>query len=319
MRALTLLPLLLLAGTVTMAAPAGPRPVSAGPSVPARFELSAAQTWHLDPPGRDRFDASALLLLPDGALLTVNDKAPGIFRIRFGANGAAALEPLPDVLTPNQLAPLAARKSGNYDCEGLARDDQGRLYVSEESERWILRFDPQTKSVEPLAIDWTPVRKWFSADRNASFEGVAVGGGTLYVANERAIGRIITVDLATLKVTGSFQVTPIGLPARDVHYSDLSWFADELWVLCRESRCVLRVNPATHKVLAQFDYLALETAPESAYAHPYPYGFVEGLAVDAHSIWLCVDNNGFPRVADKQDRRPTLWRCERPDVAEKPK
>ena len=319
MRVLALLPLLLLAGTGTGAAPAGSRPATAGPTGPAHHELFAAQTWHLDPPGRDRFDASALLLLPDGSLLTVNDKAPGIFQIQFGSNDSAALVPLRETLTPAQLAPLAARKSGNYDCEGLARDDRGRLYISEESERWILRFDPQTGSVERLAIDWTPVEKWFSADRNASFEGVAVGGETLYVANERKIGRIITVDLATLKVTGSFQVTPIGLPARDVHYSDLSWFADELWVLCRESRCVLRVNPATHKVLAQFDYLALETAPKNAYAHPYPYGFVEGLAVDAHNIWLCVDNNGFPRVADRQDRRPTLWRCERPDVAGRPK
>lgn len=280
---------------------------------PARYTLSAAQTWHPDPPARGRFDASALLLQPDGSLLTVNDKAPGLFRIDFATNGTAAIVALSEAMTKAQLAPLAATKHGAYDCEGLARDAQGRLYISEESERWILRFDPQTKAVERLAIDWKPVRKWFSSDPNASFEGVAVGGDTLYVANEREIGRLITVDLATLKVTGSFQVTPIGLPARDVHYSDLSWFDGELWVLCRESRCVLQVDPATQKVLAQFDYLEIETSRENAYSHPYPYGFTEGLAVDAKNIWLIVDNNGFPRVADSKDRRPTLWRCERPD------
>ena len=116
-----------------------------------------------------------------------------------------------------------------------------------------------------------------------------------------------------MKVTGSFQVTPLGNPARDVHYTDLCWFDGELWVLCRESRCVLRVDPEKRRVLAQFDYLELETARENAYSHPYPYGFVEGLAVDADNIWLVVDNNGFPRVADPKDRRPTLWRCPRPD------
>ena len=278
-----------------------------------QYTLHAAQTWQLDLPGKGRFDASALLLRPDGSLLTVNDKVPGIFQIQFATNGTAALVALPDALTSAQLAPFAAEKFGAYDCEGLAQDDAGRIYVSEEANRWILRYDPKAKTVERLAIDWRPVRKWFSSDRNASFEGVAVGGAQLYVANEREIGRIIVVDLATLKVTGSFQVTPIGMPARDVHYADLSWFDGELWVLCRESRCVLRVNPTTHKVLAQFDYLDLETAPENAYSHPYPYGFVEGLAVDAQNIWLCVDNNGFPRVADKKDRRPTLWRCPRPD------
>lgn len=278
-----------------------------------QFNLKAAQTWHLDLPGKGRFDASALLLRPDGTLLTVNDKVTGLFEIRFATNGTALLAPLPEALTAAQLAPFAAEKFGAYDCEGLAQDSEGRIYVSEEANRWILRYDPKLNTVERLAIDWAPVRKWFSSDRNASFEGIAVGGDQIYVANEREIGRIIVVDLPTLKVTGSFQVTPIGLPARDVHYSDLSWFDGELWVLCRESRCVLRVNPTTHKVLAQFDYLDLETSPENAYAHPYPYGFVEGLAVDAQNIWLCVDNNGFPRVADKKDRRPTLWRCPRPD------
>ena len=157
------------------------------------------------------------------------------------------------------------------------------------------------------------MKRWFSSDKNASFEGIAVGGGLLYVANEREVGRIITVDLATMKVVDSFQVTPIGNPARDVHYSDLCWADGELWVLCRESRCVLRVDPRTRRVLAQFDYLELETSRQNAYAHPYPYGFVEGLAVDAENIWLMVDNNGFPRVADATDRRPTLWRCPRPD------
>jgi uncharacterized protein YjiK len=289
-------------------------PVNAAPRAKtARYTLTAAQTWQPNPPGRGRFDASALLLQPDGSLLTVNDKAPGLFRIEFATNGTATLVALPEAFTTAQLAALAPKKNGSYDCEGLARDGRGRIYVSEESERWILRFDPAGKTVERLAIDWKPVQSWFSADRNASFEGVAVGGDTLYVANEREIGRIITVDLNTLKVTGSFQVTPIGLPARDVHYSDLSWFDGELWVLCRESRCVLRVDPTRQKVLAQFDYLELETSPANAYSHPYPYGFVEGLAVDARNIWLIVDNNGFPRVADSKDRRPTLWRCERPD------
>jgi hypothetical protein len=287
-------------------------PGSVAVEKPVKYTLHAAQTWHIDLPQGARFDASALLLQPDGALLTVNDKTPGVWQIILGEGGAATLKPL-DILNAGRLARLTPAKTGPWDCEGLARDAAGRIYVCDESDRWIVRQDPATGVVERLEIDWSPVKRWFSADRNASFEGIAVGGDILYVANEREIGRIILVDLATLKVRDSFQVTPIGLPARDVHYSDLCWFEDALWVLCRESRCVLRVDPRRRAVTAQFDYFDIETARVNAYAHPYPYGFVEGLAVDTHSIWLCVDNNGFPRVADRADRRPTLWRCDRPD------
>ncbi len=285
------------------------------PSAPIRHSLRAGQTWRLDLPDEARFDASALLLLPDGALLTVNDKVPGVYRIEFGPeNGTTRVVVLPDAFTLRQLAPLVAEKPrGHFDFEGLARDEAGRLLVCEEGRRWILRLDPRTKTVERLPIDWAPVAKWFSADPNASFEGLAVGGGKLYVANERSVGRIIVVDLATLKISDDFQVSPIGRAAHDIHYTDLCWFGGELWVLCRESRCVLRVNPSTHAVLAEFDYAKIETAPANRYAHPYPFGFVEGLAVDADNIWLAVDNNGFPRVADRNDRRPTLWRCPRPD------
>ncbi len=305
-----LLTLILGAGCATSGQSASERPTT-----PIRHPLRAAQTWRLDSPGEVRFDASALLLLPDGALLTVNDKVPGVYRIEFGAqDGTARLVALPDAFTPRQLAPLVGEKSpGRFDFEGLARDEAGRLLVCEEGRRWILRLDPRSKTVERLPLDWTPVAKWFNAEPNASFEGLAVGGGQLYVANERSVGRIIVVDLATLKIVDDFQVAPIGRAARDIHYTDLCWFGSELWVLCRESRCVLRVNPVTHAVLAEFDYAGIETAPLNWYAHPYPFGFVEGLAVDAENIWLAVDNNGFPRGADRNDHRPTLWRCPRPD------
>jgi hypothetical protein len=123
------------------------------------------------------------------------------------------------------------------------------------------------------------------------------------------------VDAVSLKVERDFQVRPPDVQAADVHYSDLCWHAGHLWVLCRESRCVLQVDAAKEKVLASFDYEAIERDPQNAYAHPFPYGFVEGLLVEADQLWLMVDNNEFPRVADKNDRRPQLWRCPRPDLS----
>lgn len=304
--------LLVAFGGVVLPLQAAPQLFRKAEATTPRYTLQAARTWHLELPGGARFDASGLLLWPDGSLLTVNDKTPGVWRIELGEGDHATLKST-GWLTAQRLAPMAAEKTGPWDCEGLARDAAGRIYVCDESDRWIVRQDPVSGAVDRLPIDWTPVKRWFGADRNASFEGIAVGGGILYVANEREIGRIIEVDLATMQVRGSFQISPIGVTARDVHYTDLCWFEDSLWVLCRESRCVLRVDPSRRLVLAQFDYFELETSKANAYAHPYPYGFVEGLAVDKDSIWLCVDNNGFPRVADRNDHRPTLWRCDRPD------
>jgi hypothetical protein len=108
----------------------------------------------------------------------------------------------------------------------------------------------------------------------------------------------------------------VDCPAHDIHYTDLCWYAGDLWVLCRESHCVLQVNPKNHKVLAEFDYSDLELSRDTAYFNPYPgYGFFEGLAVDATHIWLAIDNNGFPRIAAPKDTRPSLYRCPRPDVA----
>ncbi len=279
-----------------------------------RYTLHAAEAWQLTPPGGGRFDASALLELPEGDLLTLSDRGATIYRIVFrpGTN-AADLVVVPDCFTTAQLAPFAAEKFERYDCEGIGRDEAGRLYVCEEANRWVLRWDPRTKNVERLNIDWSPVRRFFSTDRNASFEGVAAGGGKLYVANERSVGRIIVVDLSSLRVVDDFTVSRAGSSARDVHYTDLCLFEGSLYALLRESGVVLRIDPATHKVLTEYDYNELEHSPEYDYRRIYPTGTMEGLAVDRDFIWLATDNNGQGRVRYPRDIRPTLFKCPRPD------
>src|SRR5262249_27451684 len=151
--------------------------------------------------------------------------------------------------------------------------------------------DPGRRQVERLAIDWAPVKRYFDTfDRNASFEGIAVAQGRVYLANERQLGRIIVVDLASLRVVDDFVVRPEGSTARDTHYSDLSWFDGLLYVLLRESRCILAVSPATHKVQAEYSFKEMERAPEVLYHSLYPAGQMEGLAVEQDYFWLVTDN-----------------------------
>jgi hypothetical protein len=280
-----------------------------------RHALQADARWLLQPPRAERFDASALLHLPDGTLLTVSDRGADLFRIAFRAvTNVADLVPWPRAFTPAQLAPLAPRKRGRYDAEGLARDEAGRLYLCEEADRWLLRWDPATDAVERLAVDWAPVRRWFHpTDRNASFEGVAAGGGKIFVANERQTGRLIVLEAATLRIVDDFAPRPSGSTAADTRYSDLCWAEDSLWVLLRDARKVLRVDPAARRVLAEFDYGAVERDPAWAYGAVHAPGLMEGLSVTADAFWLVTDNNGLGRRADLSDARPTLFRCPRPD------
>jgi hypothetical protein len=292
-------------------------PVVAGAAEgpPAPQPLRAEAFWLLEPPKGERFDASALLLQPDGTLLTVNDRGAGVYRIQFrSGTNVADLVPLPDSFTAGQLAPWTPEKVGRWDCEGLARDEQGRLYLCEEANRWILRWDARTKSVERLAIDWSPVKSHFAADLNASFEGIAVGDGKLYVANERQRGRLIVVDLATLRVERHFQVSYSASRALDTHYSDLSWHDGALWVLLRESSAVLQVDPRRETVLAEYSFRDLERRKEVIYTGRYPTGTMEGLAVDDEFLWLVTDNNGESRWSAPGDIRPTLFQCRRPDA-----
>jgi len=278
-----------------------------------RYTLRAERIWQLNLPKGERFDASGLAFTAQGDLLTISDRGPTVYRIKFLENtNAADLIEVPNCFTPAQLQPFAHEKIDRYDTEGVALDEQGRIYICEEANRWVLRCDPAAGSVERFAIDWSPVKKYFDpGDLNASFEGVTVANGRLYVANERQLGRIIVVDLASLRVIDDFVVRPAGSNARDIHYSDLSWFDGVLYALLRESRCVLAINPADHRVLAEYNFKEMEREPDVLYRSLLPTGQMEGLAVDREYFWLVTDNNGTARARHPGDIRPTLFKCRR--------
>ncbi len=278
-----------------------------------RHRLIAAQITSLNLPDKNNFDASGLYLLDSGELLTLRNAHDSIlYRIDFQpGNKEANLIPFNDCFKKDKLRALAADKN-NFDSEGIARDGQGRFYICEERRRNIFRCDPVTGLMELLEIDWSPVKDYFSPiESNASFEGIAIGKGKLYVANERSSAVIIEVDISSLRVKKHFVVQPAKSSFFGLHYSDLCWFEDKLWILCRQHRVVLKLDPATHRVLDEFDYGDIEES--LGYRTGLPVGLMEGLAVSKDSIWIVTDNNGDPRGRTGNDKRPTLVRCPRPD------
>jgi hypothetical protein len=283
------------------------------PFAPARYVLSAERTWQLNSPDLGRFDASGLAFTASSDLITVNDRGPEIYKIVLSTNSSANLKPL-GILTLAQVLRLPDAYVSRFDTEGVAVDADGNIYTCEESRRWVLRYDLAKRSISHLQIDFSSVAKYFSLDRNASFEGIAIGNGKLYLANERDRPRIIVVDLSTLKIIDDFEVTATWVAFGGPHYSDLSWFEAALYILDRNHRAILKVDPPTHKVLAEYSFERMELAPEDAYKTHFPTGTMEGLAVDAKYFWLVTDNNGLPRIKYPADIRPTLFRCLRPDA-----
>lgn len=267
----------------------------------------------LNLPQNKPFDASGLYLLESGELLTQRNSVDSLlYRVDFlpGAR-EANLTPYTGCFAAEKLRALTADGKG-FDCEGIARDAQGRFYLCEERRRWILRCDPASGTTDRLEIDWSPVKEYFSSiEPNASFEGVAIGNGVLYVANERSSPLIIEVDLKTLRVRKSFLVQSAKSSFFGLHYSDLCWFENYLWVLCRQHRVILKVDPKLRNVVAEYDYADIESS--LGYRTGLPVGIMEGLAISKDSIWIVTDNNSDPRGRTGNDKRPTLVRCPRPD------
>lgn len=272
------------------------------------FTLKADASWQLNM--KERMDASALAFY-QGRLLTVNDRDGKFYELFPGTNGIAELKQT-ELFSKEKLTQAAPKRASRYDCEGIAVDAAGNLYVSEELQRTIFKSAPGGTQVEALRIDWTPVRKFFGADANASFEGIAIGGGRIYVANERSSARIIVVDFESKAVVDNFFVDSEGFAFGGPHYTDLAFTEDRLFILNRNHRCIIEVEPERKRVLAEYSFAQMELAEEVAYRSDYPTGAMEGLAVDDDYFWLITDNNGKGRFKYPDDTRPTLFRCKRP-------
>src|SRR5262245_12161057 len=89
-------------------------------SIP-RHILTADATWQINLPNFERFDASGLAFTSTGALLTINDRGPEIYRIALGTNSSADLKLL-GIFSRAELYRLPEAGNIRFDTEGVAVD-----------------------------------------------------------------------------------------------------------------------------------------------------------------------------------------------------
>jgi len=273
---------------------------------PTEF-LEVEASWRLQSPD-GRFDASGIERGPKGDLLVVRDSELAVYAVRFQeASDVAALVKLARYGVEADDLDVG---SSRFDIEGLALDSSGILYACDEFERRVLRFSSQGQ-LDSIPIDLEATAEFFSkTDVNASFEGIAIGDGHLYLANERNRGRLIDLDLKTGELLSSFVCKTGTSIWPDTHYSGLDWHNGKLFALVREEQAIIEIDPEGKTVDRVFRYHGIEFDKQHRYRTLVPFaGVMEGLLIEADVFWLLTDNNGQARFADKTDSRPTLFKC----------
>ncbi len=282
--------------------------VGKSPFPTVALELEGA--WRLDAPVR-RFDASGIERGPKGDLLVVRDAELAVYAVRFNASPSTArlVKHARYVVDPKKLTVGGSR----FDVEGLAIDPQGILYACDERERRVLRFTARGK-MDRVSLDFSQIQQYFSEHEvNASFEGIAIGPTSIFLANERSRGRLFEWDLRTGRLLHDFLSRTGTSVWPDAHYSGLDWHDGKLYALLREEQSVVEIDAQTREVLRVFRYNAIEFDPQHRYRTAVPFvGVMEGILVEGDVVWLVADNNGEGRYANRADRRPSLFKCRIP-------
>lgn len=278
----------------------------ATPKYPTDF-LEVESSWRLSSPA-GRFDASGIERGPDGNLLVVRDSELAVYAVQFQeGSDVASLVRHARFVVPKEDLDVGSER---FDIEGLAMDSLGTLYVCDEYARRVLRYSARGK-LDSIPLDLSSAAEFFSkTDVNASFEGIAIGGGRLFLANERNRGRLIELDLKTGAFQSSFVCQTGTSIWPDTHYSGLDWHDGKLFALIREEQAIIEIDPKGKTVSRVLRYHGVEFDKQHRYRTLVPFaGVMEGLLVEEEVFWLLTDNNGQARFADKTDSRPTLFKC----------
>ncbi|MCO4754472.1 MAG: SdiA-regulated domain-containing protein, partial [Bacteriovoracaceae bacterium] len=129
---------------------------------------------------------------------------------------------------------------------------------------------------------------------NAGLEGIAIDceNQTLYLAQERSPRAIVVVNLNTLKVE---KIGSTKIIKENIHpdYADLFFNNNALYVLERNMRRILKLDPKSLEVIQSVSYASLgpQLQIQDLYNTGEPYGLAEALYMSDRHIFIGLDNN----------------------------
>lgn len=204
--------------------------------------------------------------------------------------------------------------------KGIAVDGKDDLILLSGSACRMLKVASNGKSEwEGPGLLESGVEKGLFAGENSGAEGIAaVGEGKFLVAASREPRGLLRVNLAGAKpAINAFQLdkSRIPLPAgrRKPDFTDLAQDQGGTWALeaAADAVCLLKWGGQDYSEGEYWTFGDVANDPKYRYMG-LKMGLARGLAIDAHSIYVVLDNKGVARQSDSADKRPLLLVFKRP-------
>jgi hypothetical protein len=203
---------------------------------------------------------------------------------------------------------------------GISADKSGDLYLASSQACRIMKVekDGDAEWEGPSLLE-AGSEKGLFAGENSGIEGVVPAGkGKFMIAAAREPRGILDLDLSgkgAVITAWLADKTKLTLPAgrRKPDFADLAEDRGQIWALCANSDAICQVkwNGSEYVEGEHWSFGYVANDPKYKYAG-LRMGLARGLAMDAGSIYIALDNKGVGRQSDPADKRPLLLIFKRP-------
>ncbi len=279
---------------------------------------------------RGAMNLSGLALGDDGYLYFSDDNGPApvgwqrqnpvLLRIRLekvldSSNENPRLEILDAGGEGNPFERMAEQggKAHKFDLEGVAVAGEGKLWAVDERDRLLIEYNTASGEMRQVA-SYSELASWheqLAGGRiNNGFEGIALLGRRLFLANEMFPGLIARF---TLDSAGGVKPDTIFTIEGNHDITGLECSDGALYALGRSASMVYRLDPETGAVNAVASFALEGDDPRYRYRQRMDhYRNSEGLAVGEGRIFIVMDGNFQPCLEDENQRLPLLLIYKRP-------
>jgi hypothetical protein len=255
------------------------------------------------------------LTIWNGQLYTVSDKHDYvIFKIEL-TRDVAILKPILPINIPTEA------HLQRYDFEGITSDGVGNFYLVSETRFRILRVPSDGKEaswITPNLRPWGEKQHLFKV-KNAYLEGISyITPGIFILCAERQPRGFMEVDIAgdslLVRAYRSDRTRFEFSNHRSPDFTGLFWYQNSLYVLERNAYLISKLTKKNEQFEESFgwSFHHIITRNELKYSD-MRYGKAEGFCLDDNYVYVIFDNNGMPRAARPNDRRPLLLIMVRPN------